>query len=251
MWAWGQMSVLTLFRNRTFIRAMGPWLFTTEQLLSVTVLKIQKYTFRKIKASIKVNGHWVGPEDDKSYSFSKADVSNSIFSGNIAGQIDASGIVQNGQGGAVYNAGISTFISKDNSCVGNRATFGGAIFNGSTYFWLASIHPAQPGNGENLATFILSGENTFKSNLASYGGAIQNRTNFQDTKDSHTFFIKNTGRELGGAFSNYGNFPQAEIGDIISRFVGHVEFIGNKSLGNGGGAIANWRGTKQKMEQQH
>lgn len=42
------------------------------------------------------NGHWVGPEDDKSYSFSKADVSNSIFSGNIAGQIDASGIVQNG-----------------------------------------------------------------------------------------------------------------------------------------------------------
>lgn len=130
------------------------------------------------------------PEDDKGYSFSQANVSNSIFSGNIAGQIDASGVVQNGQGGAVYNAGLSTFISIDNSYEGNRATFGGVIFNGSTYFYEDSIHPAKPGAGENFATLILSGGNTFKSNLASYGGAIVNRTNFQDTKDSHTFLLR-------------------------------------------------------------
>lgn len=147
--------------------------------------------------------------------------------------------ITNGDGGAIYNGGVSTLVSENNTFDGNKATYGGAIYNGTVFEALTSAMP-KPEPGERLATLIFSGTNNLVNNIAEVGGALVNRNYIQDDISSVITFKENTALFDGGAFLNVGGMDVKNPCDAIAQFTGTVNFIENKALKGSGGAIANY-----------
>lgn len=145
-----------------------------------------------------------------------------------------------GKAGAILNAfdNAQLFISGENVFSNNRATYdAGAIFNHQAYANITgtNIFTGNEANGKEgkggainneNGTLYLSGNNTFKSNYAVRGGAIDNSL-FEGrlTISGKNEFIENTAT-MGGALSNQES--------LYLNLYGENTFMSNKATSIGG-----------------
>lgn len=135
--------------------------------------------------------------------------------------VDNSVTGENGKGGAIYNTGRISVLASD--FAGNKATYGGALFNDSDgYIYTVVGDFTNNGDSNNIR-----------------GGAIDNRGTIDYLFSD---FTNNKTNQSGGAISNGGT-----IGHIKGDFDHNASLGGPGSGGIGGGAILN-TGTINSIE---
>jgi len=131
-------------------------------------------------------------------------IANSIFSNNWAKNLNE------GRGGAIYNAGDVTVINKTTFSGNETDKDGGGIYNNGTITRMAvnafsGNNALVDGGGiYNDGTITILYRSTFSGNSADYGGGISNRTGNADLFVANSTFSGNDAYYEGGGIKSDG-----------------------------------------------